>query len=328
MAATFKKDHREGHRQRLRQKFLDNGLNQLTDAEVLELLLSFGTPRRDCKETARSMLKKFGTIRQVFEASKEELAQIPGAGSSNIVAIKFIHAVSGKFLKQRLTGRSYLQSSREIFEYLRFEMENLEKEVFKIIFLDDSNAILGIENVSEGTVNEALANPREIIKRSLETNATGLILVHNHPSGNVQPSTGDMRFTRRLVHLAYMTGMLVCDHLIIGKNGEFFSFSDNGLILIYNQEVRATYSGPPLRDGGGLRHEQSELGYTQIKLRPKKAKKPKNGDSPPAIPSSPQNEPAGGYIHSSRPGASSVAGETEAQKGPVVVKKSGQGDGA
>jgi len=294
MSSVTPKDPREGHRQRLREKFLNHGLSKFTDAEVLELLLSFGTPRRDCKATARAMLKKFGTIREVFEASREELAGIAGAGPSNIVAIKFIHAVSGKYLRQRLTGKDYLESSKEILEYLRFEMESLDREIFKIIFLDDNNIILGLEDLSQGTINTTLADPRDIVKRSLAFNATALIVVHNHPSGNIQPSTADMRFTRRLVHVTHITGMLLCDHIIIGRNGEYFSFADKGMLLLYLQEVRDTYNFEPY-EKGGLRHEQIPLVYNDVKLKPRKKREKA------AAADEPLSAPAGVYVHSSRP---------------------------
>ncbi|MEW5724569.1 MAG: UPF0758 domain-containing protein, partial [Thermodesulfobacteriota bacterium] len=119
------KDVRAGHRGRLRDKFLNNGLEKFTDAEIIELLLAFGTPRRDCKQSARRLLQKFGSIRAVFEADRDELAQVEGVGPSNVVAIKFVNAVSGRYLEQRLVGRDYLSSSRNVFTYLRHNLENL-----------------------------------------------------------------------------------------------------------------------------------------------------------------------------------------------------------
>ncbi len=154
-----KKDPREGHRQRLRDKFLEHGLDKLTDAEVLELLLTFGTPRRDCKITARAMLERFGSIREVFEADPVLLAQIAGAGPTNIVAIKFIHAVAGKFLEKSLKGRDYLNSPEQVIAYLRHDLESRDKEIFKLFHLDNNNAIIEVEDLSRGTVSEAHVAP-------------------------------------------------------------------------------------------------------------------------------------------------------------------------
>ena len=139
-----KKESREGHRQRLKDKFWEHGLDKLTDAEVLELLLSFGTPRRDCKLTARAMLEKFGTLRDVIEADRSELAKIPGAGPSNIVAIKLLHAIAGKYLEKRLIQRDYLSGSAQVLEYLRHDLESRDKEIFKLIHLNNDNQVLAV----------------------------------------------------------------------------------------------------------------------------------------------------------------------------------------
>ena len=244
-----------GHRQRLRDKFMQDGLEKLTDSEILELLLSFGTPRKDCKLTARAMLKKYGTLRDVFEADPKGLAEVAGAGPTNIVAIKFIHAVAGKFLEQRLLGRSYIRSSAQVMEYLRHHLENLDKEVFKVIYLDSANGVIAIENLSEGSINEAYIHPREIIERGVALKAVYLIFVHNHPAGLVTPSKNDESMTRRLVHASFLVNMKVLEHLIIGPNGSYFSFRDKGLISIYEQEIQETYKLPP-RPTGGLLHEE------------------------------------------------------------------------
>lgn len=269
--ADAKKDPREEHRKRLREKFMEHGLEKLTEAEVLELLLSFGTPRKDCKLTARAMLARFGTIRDVFEASSEDLAAIEGAGPANIVAIKFIHAVAGRFLEKRLVGRSYFNSSSQINEYLRHEMESLEKEVFKIIYLDHNNAIINIENVSQGSITGAHVHPREVLERAINLKSSCLVFVHNHPSGNIAPSEEDQRLTRRLVHITYLSEIMVLDHVIIGKNNEYFSFRDKGLISLYEQEIKETYKLNP-RPSGGLLHEANPVTYTPVRLKSRSKK--------------------------------------------------------
>ncbi|MGL4208692.1 MAG: RadC family protein [Candidatus Adiutrix sp.] len=255
-----KKKPQEGHRKRLRDKFMEHGIDKLTNAEILELLLSFGTPRKDCKLTARAMLEKFGTLRDVFEANDSLLSKIEGAGPANIVAIKFVHAVAGKFLEKRLVGRSYLSSSSHVLEYLRHSMESLEKEVFKVIYLDNNNAVICLENLSHGSIAEAHVHPREVLERAIALKSSCMVFVHNHPSGKVTPSEGDLKLTRRLVHLAYLGEMLVLDHIIIGKEGDFFSFKDNGLIILYEQEIRESYRLAP-RPSGGLLHESNPVIY-------------------------------------------------------------------
>ena len=270
--AEKKKDPREGHRGRLRDKYLKYGIKKLTEDEILELLVSFGTPRKDCKLTARAMLAHFGTIREVLEAPVEELAAIPGAGPANVFAVKFVRDVSGMFLEHRLRGRDYLNSSREIYEYLRYDLEGLDKEVFKVIFMDTKNTIIDIEDVSRGSVTEALVSPREVLERAILRRAACLAFAHNHPSGNVDPSQEDLRLTRRLIHIAHIAGIMVFDHLIIGRHGEYFSFKDNGLLNLYTQEVGETYKLDP-RPGGGLLHEYNPLDYNKIKLKPRRGRK-------------------------------------------------------
>lgn len=271
--AERKTDPREGHRQRLRDKFTAYGLEKMTDEEVLELLLSFGTPRKDCKQIARDMLKEFGTLRDVFEAKPELLAQIKGAGPTNIVAIKFIHAVAGKYLEKRLLGRDYLGSSRQVVEYLRHDLENRDKELFKIIHLDNSNLVLAVEDVSQGSVNEAYVDPREIIERGLTMRSSALIFVHNHPSGKLDPSFSDQKLTRHLVHATYMVKIKTIDHIIIGQGGAYFSFKDHGLIGIYEQEIGNAYQAIPSKGSSGLLHEDQGAVYQPRKSRgrPKKA---------------------------------------------------------
>lgn len=267
-----KKDPREGHRHRLRLKFLEYGLEKLTEAEVLELLLSFGTPRRDCKITAREMLDRFGTIRDVFEAPFEELAKVIGAGPNNIIAVKFIHAVSGKYLEQRLTGRTFINSSVQVLEYLCHDLENQDKEIFKVIHLDNDNVIIKIEDLSKGSVNRAYVYPREILERAITLKSTGLVFVHNHPSGNVRPSEEDVKLTRRLVHLAFLADVMVLDHLIIGKGGQSYSFKNEGVLAIFEQEIRLSYNMPP-RPSGALLHEANSMGLAPVKLKSKRSVK-------------------------------------------------------
>lgn len=241
MSDETAKDPRLGHRQRLRQKFREHGLDKFTDEEVVELLLTFGTPRRDCKQAARELLRKFGSIRAIFEADLKDLARIKDIGPNNPVAIKFISEVAGRYLEQGLIGRDYLGSSVKVHQYLQHDLENLAKEVFKVIYLDGANGVIGIENLTHGTVGAANVHPRELIERALSKHAAGLVFAHNHPSGNVQPSADDFRLTRQLVHAARLVEMNVIDHIIVGKGGQYFSFRDQGHLSRFENEFRQFY---------------------------------------------------------------------------------------
>ena len=218
----------EGHRARLRDRFLARGLDGFSDAEILELLLSFGTPRTDCKEPARQLLQKYGGFAGVFEAPMTSLQEVKGIGPKNGFAIHFIHAVASYYLKARLHGKRYLHSSAEVAEYLIHSLRGLKKEVFTVIYLDSSHAIIDSEIVAEGTLNVNTVYPREIIKRALEFHAAALIIAHNHPSGSLQPSAQDIKLTKTLALLCRYMQLQLLDHLIIGDGS--YSFADNGMM--------------------------------------------------------------------------------------------------
>ena len=226
----------EGHRQRLRDRFLERGLDGFTDAEVLELLLTFGTPRSDCKEAARLALAEFGSFAAVFEASIPALQVIPGIGPKNSFAIHFVQEVARRYLKERLQGKRYLHSSAEVRDYLLHSMRGLKREVFTVIYLDSSHAIIDSEILAEGTLNVNTVYPRELMSRALEQNAAALIVAHNHPSGSLEPSPQDRHLTRTLCLLCSLMQIQLLDHLIIG-NGSY-SFADQGLMTEIQQECR------------------------------------------------------------------------------------------
>lgn len=218
----------EGHRARLRDRFLAKGLDGFSDTEILELLLSFGTPRSDCKEPARMLLAKYGSFAKVLEAPIASLREVKGVGPKNGFALHFVHAVASHYLKERLHGKRYLHSSKEVADFLVHSMRGLKKEVLTVIFLDSSHAIIDSEIVAEGTLNVNTVYPREIIKRALEFHAAALIIAHNHPSGSLQPSTQDIKLTKTLALLCRYMQIQLLDHLIIGDGA--YSFADNGLM--------------------------------------------------------------------------------------------------
>ncbi len=281
-----KKDPREGHRERLRDKFLTHGVEKLTDEEVVELLLTFGTPRKDCKDAARALLAAFGTIREVLEAPPALLTQVPGVGPSNIAALKLIHATAGRYLELRLKGRDYLNSSIQVMEYLRHHLESRDEEVLKIFYLNHDNVILSVEDLSRGSVTEATVYNRQVIERAIQLKSTALILVHNHPSGNPAPSEGDRKLTFGLMHATVQTEIQILDHLIIGRDGQYYSFKDAGLILRYEQAIRDNVRTPPRGTGGSL-HEDGPVTfgevYDKISRRAGRAAARAAGGSVPAV---------------------------------------------
>jgi len=217
-----------GHRGRLRDRFLQSGLSALSDVEILELLLSFGTPRSDCKEAAKALLSEFSSFSKVLDASPTSLLRIKGIGPKNSFALGFIQAVASHYLKDRIRGKRYLHSSKEVADYLVHSMRGLKVEVLTIIYLDSSHGIIDSEVVAEGTLNVNTIYPREIIKRAIDQHAAAIILAHNHPSGSLKPSSQDIKLTKTLFLLCQCMQIQLLDHLIVGDGT--FSFADENLI--------------------------------------------------------------------------------------------------
>ncbi len=226
------KDKPQGHRQRLQERFMRGGLRGFLDYEIIELLLTLGTPRRDCKKPAKEAMQRFKMLRRVLEANEGELQEIEGIGPRNIFGIKFVQEVSRRFLREKMMSRPVCHSSREVFDYLYHTLRDAKNEKFKAIFLDAKNQIIEEKTFFEGTVDTSAVYPREIMKEALRHGASALIFVHNHPSGDPEPSESDKEITKELVFASNMMQLKVLDHIIIGNN-RYFSFADRGLIEDY-----------------------------------------------------------------------------------------------
>ena len=213
---------------------MKSGVEGFHDYEIVELLLTLGTPRRDCKQQAKDAIKRFKTLRGVFEASAEELQEIEGIGPHSAFGIRLVQEVARKFLKERILERPIYSSSKEVFDYLYHAMRGLKKETFKVLFLDAKNRVTEEEDLFEGTLNVSSVYPREVVKSALGHHAASLIFVHNHPSGNPDPSRSDREITQDLVFAGSIMQIKVLDHIIIGDN-RYFSFADEGLIEEYER---------------------------------------------------------------------------------------------
>ena len=223
------KEDSQGHRKRLREKFLKSGLAGFQGYEIIELLLSLGTPRHDCKPQAKEAIRRFKNLRGVLEASQDELQQIEGIGPHSVFGIKFTQAVAREFLKQKSMEKPVCNSSQEIFEYFYHSMRDLKKEVIKAVYLNSQNQIIEIQDLSQGTVDGSFVYPREVIEGAIKNHAVSLVLVHNHPSGNPEPSESDKDLTRNLVYAGSAMQIKILDHIVIGDN-RFFSFAGEGMI--------------------------------------------------------------------------------------------------
>jgi DNA repair protein RadC len=225
----------EKHRQRLRDKYLKSGIAGFHDYEVVELLLTLGTPRIDCKEQAKEAIKQFKSLRGVLEASPEELQQVKGIGPKNSFAIKLLQDVAREYLKDKAQEKPVCGSTQAVYDYLNHAMRDLKIEVFKVLYLDSQNHLLAVEDLFTGTVNASAVFTREVIKGAIKHHATALIFAHNHPSGNPSPSQEDRSITRDLVYAARTVELKVLDHVIIGDNRSF-SFSSQNLITQYEAD--------------------------------------------------------------------------------------------
>ncbi|MBF0201222.1 MAG: DNA repair protein RadC [Desulfamplus sp.] len=232
---TGNKHKGEGHRQRLKEKFLQNGIDGFQDYEVVELLLTLNTPRRDCKDSAKALLARFKNLQGIFEANPEELSRVKGVGPANILGIKLIKEVADLYLKKKVIKTDVISNSKDLINYLRHAIGRKTREVFAGVFLDAKNRVNGLEILFEGTLTMSSVYPREVIIKALEHRAAAVIFAHNHPSGDHAPSPEDIAITRRLVFACRHVGITVHEHVITGEEG-FYSFADNGYIGEFNRE--------------------------------------------------------------------------------------------
>lgn len=188
-----------GHRGRLRQRFLQGGLGSFLDYEIVELLLTLGTPRKDCKAIAKEAIKKFGGLRGVLDSSPEELQQIKGIGPSNIFGLKLFQAVSERHAEEQILKKITLDSPTAVSNYLQKSIGREKKENFVLLSLGARNNLIKISNISVGTLNASLVHPREVFGPAIRNLATQVVLAHNHPAGNPEPSGEDEAVTRQLV---------------------------------------------------------------------------------------------------------------------------------
>lgn len=225
---TEDKPHYVGHRQRLRTRFLKDGGQSMPDYELVELLLALAIPRRDVKPLAKELLEEFGGLPQLIAASVEELGAF-GLGEGAITALKLVDAAMIRTLKQEMAVTHVISSWDRLIDYLKASMGREKVEQVRILFLDSKLRLIADELQQRGTVNHTPLYPREVVKRALELNATSLILVHNHPSGDTTPSREDIEMTRDVRDALGKIGIALHDHVIVGR-GSTSSFKSLGLL--------------------------------------------------------------------------------------------------
>ena len=217
------------HRARLRARFLAGGAGALADYELLEMLLFAALPRVDVKPLAHRLIAAFGDLPGVIAASPAQVQRIDGAGESVVTALRLAGAVAARMARARVLDRPVISSWDALLTYCHTALAHQDTESFRVLFLDRKNRLIADEEMGRGTVDHVPVYPREVLKRALELNASALILVHNHPSGDPEPSSADIAMTEQIVRGGAVLSITVHDHLIIGRARET-SFRARGLL--------------------------------------------------------------------------------------------------
>jgi len=230
MTETPFKNPYQGHRNRLRERFQKTGLEGFHDYEFIELLLTYAIPRKDVKPIAKELIHRFDGIKGIFDASLEELSSLNGIGERTAILIKLLKEGTTLYLKTQIKNKEVLRSPQEVFNFCQYALSGERNEKFAVIYLTTKNEVIDVEVLEEGTVNRTAVYPRKVIEGALRHNASALIFVHNHPSGDPTPSPTDKKLTEDLEKAASAVDIIVHDHLIIGKNAHF-SGREHGWLL-------------------------------------------------------------------------------------------------
>ena len=221
--------HYLGHRDRLKNKVLTFGADTLRDYELLELLLIYAIPRKDVKPLAKELICSFGSFAAVLTASPEELKRIKGVKDSTAALIVAVRGAALMMTKSRFSSETVINDWKALIEYCTIDMGQKKSECLKIIFLDTRNRLIKDEILQNGTISQTPVYPREIARRALELGAASVIMVHNHPAGDLRPSKNDVLMTKAVKNALGTLDIALIDHLIISKSGHI-SFKACGLL--------------------------------------------------------------------------------------------------
>lgn len=225
-----KRPHYWGHRERLRQRFLTGGHKAMPEYELLELLLFNAIERIDVKPLAKRLLATFGDLNGVVAASEHRLLKVEGATPKVYLQLRIAEAFAHRMGQAKILKRDVVSSWDALIDYCRTSMAHRDTEQFRVLYLDRKNTVIADEEQAEGTVDHVPVYPREVAKRALELNASAIILVHNHPSGDPTPSPEDIKMTNLILDACTAIGVTIHDHVIIGKELET-SFRSKGLLV-------------------------------------------------------------------------------------------------
>lgn len=228
-ATATEQPHYLGHRERLRTRLLESKKGTLPDYEVLELLLCLSKPRGDVKPLAKELIQSFGSFGKVINADPDVLLSVNGVGESTLAALRIVQESIARVLKEEMEEQTIIQSWKSLLDYCRATMGHHPTEQFRVIFLNKKNRVIADELQETGTIDQTPVYPREIVKRALYLEASSVILVHNHPSGEASPSRADIDMTMQIEAAAETVGIAVHDHVIVTATSHF-SFKSNGLM--------------------------------------------------------------------------------------------------
>lgn len=221
------KNKHSGHRERLRSKFMKSGIDGLHDYEQIELLLTYAVPVKDVKPVGKSLVRKFKNISGVLDADVRELEEVKGIGYSSSLLIKLVRALMTKYSEEKMFSGEVMNSPERVYEFSKLKIGSGKNESLMAIYLNTKNLVIEYEMISEGSVDNVTVYPRKIIEMALKNNASGLIIVHNHPSGDTEPSSSDRELTKELMNIAESMDIRLLDHIIVSRK-DYYSFSKNG----------------------------------------------------------------------------------------------------
>lgn len=223
-----KAPHYVGHRERLRERFIANP-DALPDYEMLELLLATAIPRKDVKPIAKALIDRFGSFADVINADYQDLVNAEGLGRASASTLKVVQEAAVRLAKLTVLNKPVISSWDALLDYCNAAMARLPVEQFRLLFLDRKNVLIADELQQQGTVDHTPLYPREVVKRALALNASAIIMVHNHPSGDPTPSKADIEMTRAVRDALKAVSIALHDHLIVGRKGHT-SFKSVGLL--------------------------------------------------------------------------------------------------
>ena len=223
-------DHgNDGHRERLKARFVGTGGAGVADYELLELALTFAIPRKDVKPLAKDLLAKFGSLSGVLTATPEQLGAVKGLGPSSVAFIQVVQQLAVRVRREKVVGQPVLASRLELLDYLYTKFAGFSREEFHVLYLDSKMKLVADEVLFTGTLHEVAVSPRDVLKRALELNASGVVVAHNHPSGSPEPSAADVSFTEQMAQACSAMGVQLVDHVIVGAEAHY-SFRGAGKV--------------------------------------------------------------------------------------------------